>query len=428
MAHFLLDLSILTILILITSFFVSAEIAVVTSRKSRLNAFSKKNKGARKALYLASNPEDFLSTVQVGITLINVLIGLYGGAAISDDIAKFIGKLEILYPYREKISYALVVIFITYFTVLGEVIPKRIAMLYPEKIAIITSYLMLFFTKLFYPFIKLLGLSTKYALKFLHIKEPKSQLTMEELRIMVNQAEVAGMLAATEHDMLRRIIHLSNTQVGAIMTPRNKMIWINIKDKEKENIQKIMKHPFHYLPVAEGGLEEIIGIASFKNLSKDELNQQIILSKAKNSEIVYIPDTARVSKLIDLFREKKVKIALVVDEYGDIEGLVTLNDVLKILVGNLAIGMSDKTSDIIKHSDNSYLVSGNILIEEVMSLLEVSSLPGDEQEDYRTLASFILSQIRQLPKIGDSFNSTGWSFKIVKMDKRRIEKVLLKKI
>ena len=428
MAHFLLDSSILIILILMTSFFVSAEIAVVTSRKSRLNSLSKKHKGAKKALELASNPEDFLSTVQVGITLINVLIGLYGGAAISTDIAELIGKFELLYPYREKISYSLVVIFITYFTVLGEVIPKRIAMLYPEKIATITSYLMLFFTKLFYPFIKLLGLSTKYALKISHIKEPKSHLTMEELRIMVNQAEVAGMLAATEHDMLRRIIHLSNTQVGAIMTPRNKMIWIDVNDKEKKNIQKIMRHPFHYLPVAEGGLEKILGIASFKNLSKDELNNHTILNKTKNFEIIYVPDTAKVSKLIDLFREKKVKIALVVDEYGDIEGLVTLNDVLKILVGDLAIGMSNKAPDIIKHSDNSYLVSGNILIEEVMSLLEVSSLPGDEIEDYRTLAGFMLSQIGQLPKIEDNFNSMGWSFKIVKMDKRRIEKVLLKRI
>ncbi|WHQ46945.1 MAG: hemolysin family protein [Candidatus Midichloria sp.] len=427
MAHFLLNASILIILIMMTSLFVSAEIAIIASRKSRLNSLSKKNKAARKALDLASRPEDFLSTVQVGITLINVMIGIYGGAAISADIANLVGKLEILYPYREEISYALVVILITYFTVLGEIIPKRIAMLYPERVASLTSYLMLFFTKLFYPFVKLLALSTKYALKILKIKEPKAQLTMEELRIMVNQAEVAGMLAATEHDMLCRIIHLSNTQVGAIMTPRNKMIWIDIRDKERVNIQKMIKHPFHYLPVVEGGLSNVIGIATFENISKDELNNRKISLKAQNSEVIYIPETARVSKLIDLFREKKVRIALVVDEYGDIEGLVTLNDVLKILVGDLAIGMSDKTPDIIKNSDNSYTVNGNILTEEVMSLLGVSSLPGDEEEDYRTLAGFMLSQIGQLPKIGDNFNSIGWSFSIVKMDKRRIERVLLRK-
>jgi len=428
MTHFFLDISILILLIALTSFFVSAEIAIVASKKSKLNSLSKNNKGAKTALSLISKPEDFLSTVQVGITLINVMIGIYSGAAISNDIAKLIGRFETLYQYREEISYSLVIICITYFTVLGEVVPKRIAMLYPEKVASLTSYLMLFFTKLFYPFVKLLGFSTKFALKILKIKEPQSKITMEELKMMVNQAEVAGMLAATEYDMLRRIIHLSNAQVGAIMTPRNKIIWIDIKDKDRGNVQKIIKYPFHYFPVIEGGLNKIIGIATFKNLFKEDLTNQKIISITKGTEVVYIPEMARVSKLIDLFREKKLRIALVVDEYGDIEGLVTLNDVLKILVGDLAIGMdSNKAPDIIKNSDNSYTVSGNILIEEVMSLLEVSSLPGDEEEDYRTLAGFILSQIGKVPKIGDTFHSMDWSFKIIKMDKRRIERVLLKK-
>jgi putative hemolysin len=428
MIHFILDSSVLILLIMLTSFFVSAEIAIITSKKSRLNALSKHLKGAKKALYLASKPEDFLSTVQVGITLINVMIGIFGGAAMAGELAGFIGMIDVLSPYKEEISYSLIVVFITYITVLAEIIPKRIAMLYPEKVASITSYLMIFFTKLFYPFVKLLAVSTKYFLRILNVKEPQSKITMDELRTMVNQAESSGMIAATEHDMFRRIMHLSNAQVGAVMTPRNKMVWIDIKDKDRLNAQKITRHPFHYLPVVDGDLKNVIGIATFKNLFKGELTNSKILLKAKDSEVIYIPETARVSKLIDIFKAKKSRIALVVDEYGDIEGLVTLNDVLKILIGDLAIGQNNKVPDIVHHDNDSFTVNGNALIEEVMTLLNVSSLPGDEKEDYRTLAGFILSQIGKVPKIGDSFASIGWSFKIVKMDNKRIERVLLKKI
>ena len=426
--HFLFDSFILITLIFFNSFFVSAEISIIASRESKLNAASNKSKGAKKALLLISRPEDFLSSVQIGITLINVVIGSYGGASISSEISELLKEVPYISQYREQISYIIVILVITYFTVLGEVIPKRIAMMYPEKIASFTSYAMVLFTKIMYPVVKSLGFLTRIVINSLKLKEKKNKISIEELRLMLNQAEFSGMLATTEHDILRRIIHLSSAQIGAVMTPRNKMIWIDIQDKDKDNISKIKKHPFNHFPVVDGGLNNVIGVIEVKSLLLGESSNKKITSTAKKFHIIYIPETARVSVLIDLFREKKVRIALVVDEYGEIEGLITLNDILKILIGDLAIGMEEKIPDIITNKDGSYMVSATTLIDEVMSLLDLSSLPGDEEEDYRTLAGFILSQTKNFPKAGDEIQSMGWSFKIIKMDKRRIERVLIKKI
>lgn len=428
MSHIIINVIILLMLILMTSLFVGAEIAIISSRKSSLNALAKKNKGAKKALELASNPEDFLATVQVGITFINVLIGIYGGTHIAETLSAALINMPYITEYVEEISYSVVVVSITFLTVLGEVIPKRIGMLHPEKVASATAYVMFVFTKIFYPFVKMLAFLTILFLKALKIKESPNNLTMEELRLMLNQAELSGMLAATEHDILKRILHLSNTQVGAIMTPRNKMVCLDMKHSDKENIEKIKKHAYHHFPVVDNGLQNLIGIAPSKALLNKTLVNEKILREGKKLELIYVPETARVSKLIDVFREKKVTIALVIDEYGDIEGLVTLNDVFKILVGDLAIGVSPahKPSVVVKAA-NSYEMNGNTLIEEVMSTLNVSSLPGDEDEDYRTLAGFILSRMQKFPKNGDHIECLGWSFTIIKMEKRRIERVKIKK-
>ena len=428
MFDFITNVLVIVGLIAMNSLFVSAEIAVVTSKKSRLHSLSKDNKGAKRAIELSSKPEEFLSTVQVGITLINVMIGIYSGTAISAELSSFIDDLGILIPYREEMSYFIVVLVITYLTVLGEIIPKRIAMIYPDRVASLTSYLMLFFTKLFYPLVKLLSLSTQLALTTLKIREQKSQFTMEELRIMINQKEIAGMLAETEHDLLRRIVHLSNTQVGAIMTPRHKIVWLDISDDDNVNLQKVSNNQFQSFPVIKGGVHNLIGIINFKKLRREDVSNKKIVQSAKTADVIYIPDTARVSKLIDLFKEKKERTALVVDEYGDIEGLVTLNDILKILVGNLAIGISNDAVDVIKKSEDSYVVSGNISVEELMSILEVSNISIDEDEEYRTLAGFMMTRLDKLPKAGDDFCALGWSFRIVKMDKRRIARVLLQRL
>lgn len=411
------------------SFFVIAEIAVITSRKTKLQDMAQKGSiGAKQAMKFCLYPETFLSTAQVGITLMSILIGFYGGSCITADVELLLSSINIFASYSSAISYFLVLVIVTYCTVLGEIIPKRIAMLYPEKVASTVAIGMLFFAKLAYPLVWILTISTQTALKIMQInKNPDSKISMDELRFIINQAQTSGMLAETEHDILKRIIHLSNTQVGAVMTPRNKLVYLNLKDKEASNIQKLKKYPFNYFPVTDGDLNNLIGIVAVKTLLSSVVTNYKIKSLAYNFPIIYIPEMAKVSKLIDILREKKARIAIVLDEYGEVEGIVTLNDVLKILVGDLAIGMSDKQPDIIKNKDGSYTVSGNVLIEEVMYLLELSSLPGDEDEDYRTLASFILKQVGHLPKPGDEFITMGWKFKVTKMDKMRIESVSIRK-
>lgn len=424
---FLYDVAVLFVIVFLNSFFVIAEIAIIASRKSKLEGMSKNGDvGASKALELSSHPEKFLSTVQVGITFMSIMIGIYGGTSLADDVDVLLSSVPYIAPYSKEISYTLILIVVTYFTVLGEIIPKRIALFYPEVIASYISYIMLFFTKLCYPLVYTLTHSTHVVLQLFNVKIPDNKISIDELKSMMNQAEFTGILASTEQDMLKRVIHLSNTQIGAVMTPRNKMIYLDLREDKSVNIAKIQKHPFNYFPVIDGDFNNLIGIVPVKSLLNHTITNEQIKSIASLFPVIYTPEMARVSRLIDVFREKKVRIAIVLDEYGDIEGLVTLNDILKILVGELAIGMKDKMPEIVSNLDGSYTISGNSLIEEVMSLLNLTYLPGEDDEDYRTLASFVLRQIGHFPNIGENFTALGWNFKVLKMDKRRIERVLIR--
>ena len=253
-----------------------------------------------------------------------------------------------------------------------------------------------------------------------------SVFSIEEIKFVLSQAVSVGTLHKTEHDLLRRLINLMNMQVGAIMTPRNRIICLDISDNEKNNIDKLRKHTFNFFPVINNSLDKIIGIVSIKSLfSYSEVNNATLYECAKTSNVEFVPEMARITKLIDLFSSKHVKTALVIDEYGDIEGVVTLNDIMRTLLGDLAVLMDGKKPAVVERDDGSFIVDGNISIEELFELLEISSLPGDDEEDYRTLASFMLRQLGTLPKIGDIINTDQFIFKVIKMDKKRIERVLV---
>ena len=242
----------------------------------------------------------------------------------------------------------------------------------------------------------------------------------------MNQAVSVGTLHKTEHDLLRRLINLMNMQVGTIMTPRNKIVCLDISDKEKNNLDSLRKYSFNFFPVINGSLDQIIGVVSIKSLFiKSQVTNSLLYETAKASNMVFVPEMARITKLIDLFSSKHVKTALVIDEYGDIEGIVTLNDIMRTFLGDLAVLMDGKKPAVVERDDGSFIVDGNISIEELYELLEISSLPGDDEEDYRTLASFMLRQLGTLPKIGDIINAANFIFKVIKMDKKRIERVLV---
>ncbi len=426
----MLEFIAITIIIAINSLFVISEISILTSAKAKLHKMANNGvKGAKKVIQLTHEPEVFLSTVQVGITLMSALLGLYGGASLGGYIA---GKLSLstiplLHEYSYFIGSAISLIIITYFTVLSEIVPKRIAMMYPEKIAVLMAYFMFFCTKLIYPFTIILTLSTKYCLKILKIKETNNYLSIEEIKFTINQTEHSGILEKTERDMIKRLINISNMQVGAIMTPRNKIVYLNLQESSEVNANKCRMNPYNHFPVIDNDQNNIIGIAAIKKLFNIPITNKGIKEVASSTNCYYIPEMSKVTKLIELFSQKHVKIAIVLDEYGDIQGLVTVSDIMKTFLGDL-IGLVDgKKPGILAKKDGSYLMNGSTLIEEVMDTLHVTCLPDDEIEEYRTLASFILKQLGTVPKIGDFFTACGWIFKVVKMDKFYIEKVLISK-
>ena len=431
MFEFISDWLIILLIIVLNSFFVIAEIAIIASRKSKLEKMvQEQNLGASYALELANKPETFLSSVQIGITLMNILIGLYGGTEISNHFKEYIENIPALAKYTEFLSHTIVVVIVTYLTVLGEIVPKRIAMLYPEKISGAVGRGMFLFTKISHPFVWILTISTKFVLKVMNIKSSKTDISIEEIKHIINQAETSGTLEKVERDILRRFMNLGDTQVGAIMTPRKQMVCIDMNDSVENNIKNLKMHHFNHLPLIKGDLDNFIGLVSARDLFdiNSPITNEVIEKAAKKEKVPYIPEMANVIKLMELLKKNKARMAIVLDEYGDIEGIVTLNDILKTFTGDLGTLIEGRKSDIIKkHRDGSLTVDGNMLIEEIMDIMNVSSLPGDNIEDYRTLASFILKQLNRVPKKGESFKAMGWVFKVTKMDKFRIERVLLKK-
>lgn len=413
----------------INSFFVLAEVSILTSSKAKLyQRATSGSKGAQKAIKLIREPEVFLSTVLVGVSLMSIILGLYGGSSTAQYLEGLLRSLPYINDnfeeYLSIISSTLSILIITFFTVFSEVIPKRIAMMSPERFAVVIAHLMPFFILLFYPIVLLLTNSTKYVLRILRIKTDSGTISIEELKFLINQAENTGVLEKTERDIMRRLVNISNVQVGAIMTPRNKMITLDIKDADIININKLKQHKFNYFPIIDNDLNKLIGIVPIKKLLNRVLNNELLLQAAKDFNITYVPEMAKITKIIEIFREKNIEIALVLDEYGEIEGLVTLNDILKTFIGDVAVSTPGRKNNLIKKREDQFLISGNVPIEEVMELLSINSLPEEDDQEYRTLASFVLKQLNTLPKVGNKFNASGWEFKVVKMDGLRVDRVL----
>ncbi len=411
-----------------------SEIAILTSAKGKLYKMAQAgSKGAKCAIKLTNRPESFLSTAQVGITLMSILIGFYGGTSIADYIAaKFSPLDEYWGPYSSVLGSVCSFIVITYFTVLGEIVPKRIALAQPERFAAIAAYGMVVFLNAIYPLVWLLSVSTKFLIRLLGVDTVTTYVSIEEIKFLVTQAENVGTLARVERNMINRLVHLNNMQVGAIMTPRNRIIALDITDNDTVNEAKVKEHTFSYFPVISGSLSTILGVIPIKTLFKGNgiaanppVNNILLYEFAKASNVVYIPEVARVTKLIEVFRQKHSKIAMVLDEYGEIEGIVTFSDVLKTFVGDITALIEGKTPTIVAKQDGSFIADGNALIEEVKESLNLLSVPGEEEEDYRTLASFILKQLGSIPQIGDSFTTTRWKFQVTKMDRFRIDRVLI---
>lgn len=419
---------IIVVLILVNGFFALSEIALVSSKKNRLESDKKKgHKGAKMALQLQSKSEDFLSAIQIGITLIGIINGVYGGVTIASKVAPLFYNIPIIAPYAETISLALVVFMITYISiVVGELVPKTIALNNPEKIAKKVAIPIHYFSKVFYPFVVLLSKSTNLLNKLLGIHKKTDVISEMELRSMIKHASVLGVIEKGQDIIHEKVFYFSDKRAKHLMTHRLDVEWIDINDTLPEVVDKILHSRHSKLIACQNTLDNFIGIVTVKEVLVELLIKDDFTIRQFIAEPLIVPSNIRAQRVLDLFKIKQQYVAIVVDEYGNFEGIITLHDIIENLVGEMPDEDEDIEPDIFIREDKSALVSGDASIE-VMSEFIDGFFIDFEEIDYSTIAGFVLANINKIPQLGDKFEYEDLIFQIMELDGNRIDKILITK-
>jgi len=416
-------------LILANGLFAMYEMAMVSSSKVRL----KQRQGADQkavdaAVELAETPNRLLSTVQVGITLVGVFSGAVGGVTLSDDLAPWLARLPFLDDAAaQAIALLLVTLAITYFSlVVGELIPKRLALSNPEKIAITYARFFRAVARVTAPIIRFLGASTDLGLRILGAKESNEPpVTEEEIRVLLRQGTEFGIFQQEEHNIMESVFRFGDRRVDAIMTPHTEITWLDLEEDFSENLGKIMESRYTRFPVAKGGLDNVIGVLLTKDLLQNTLHDQQIDLQPMLRPAVFVPESMPAMKVLEKFKETGLSVALVIDEYGGMLGMVTQADVLKSIVGEIPSGGENDDRVSVMRADGSWLLDGLMRVDEMKPLLDLDSLPDEDRVGYQTLGGFIMSQFDTIPITGQTLEWSNWRFEVVDMDGRRIDKVLV---
>jgi putative hemolysin len=417
------ELLILFFLIILNGFFSMAEIALVSARKARLEGqASKGDLRAKYALALAQKPDSFLSTVQIGITTIGILTGIYSGDKIIDDVAVFLSAIPLFAEYSTGIATAFVVVVITFFSlVFGELVPKRLGLSNPEKIAKSVASPMRVITAITFPFVWLLMNTTGLIMRLFRIKMDESQVTEEEIKAIINEGTEHGAIEATEQEIIQRVFHLGDRNITSLMTHRSDVIWFDLNDNEVTIREKIMKEPHSVYPICDKSIDNISGIVSIKDMyvTADDISFRDVMKHP-----LFVPENISPYQLLEKFKETKIHTSFVVDEYGTLLGLVTLNDLLEAIVGDLP--QHDlQDYEIIEREDGSFLVDAQIPFYDFLTRFEKADWMNEGEQEFDTLAGFILHSLERIPSTGDRFDWKGFSFEIIDMDSHRIDKILV---
>ncbi|HEY9629573.1 MAG TPA: hemolysin family protein [Coleofasciculaceae cyanobacterium] len=419
----------IVLLMVANGIFSMSEMAIVSARKARLQEQAEQGSiGAKAALKLANSPNNFLSTVQVGITLIGTLTGVFGGASLSKPLAVYIGMIPALQESSEAIALALVVLLITYLSlIIGELVPKRLALNNPEKIAATVAAPMRIVAKIASPIVYLLSLSTELVLKLIRANHPSNEplITEEEIKVLVRQGTEAGMFDEAEQDMVERVFHLGDQQVNDLMTPRPDIIWLDLNDSAEVNRHKMTECRHSRIPVCQAALDNVMGIAHVADILAQSLSGQPIDLTTLLRPPLLIPESTHALRVLELFKQSGTHIALLLDEYGVIQGLVTLNDVMEVIIGDVPFADDPQESSIIRREDGSWLVDGMLSSEDLKELIDVDELPGEDRGNYQTIAGFVITQLGHIPRSSDHFSWNGFRFEVIDMDGNRVDKVLV---
>lgn len=423
-----MEILIILALVILNGIFAMAEIALVSSRKVRLEEKAiKGSSGAKIALHLLQKPEEFLSTVQIGITLIGIIAGAYGGAAWVNDISSYFEQFSLIKEYAVEIAYVIVVGVITYLSIIiGELVPKSIAYSNPEGIAIALAPLLQFLSIITKPIVKFLSLSTKIVVKVFRIKQVKEPpVTEEELKMLIDQGSQFGTFEKNESEILKSIFRFSDREAYSIMINRQDIVWINVNDP-KANIEAAIKNTtYSRLPLCDESIDNIIGILKVKDYLSETEDKKEINLRDLVTQPLFIPSNMPAIKILDRFRETKIHLAIVIDEYGATEGMITLHDLVENILGELPERYEDFEKPVFEREDGSLLVDGSILLDELQDILKIRF---DLQRDYTSLGGFAMTMLNRIPKTGDSFISLNHKFEVVDMDGKRVDKVLIQKI
>ena len=420
MGNVWINLLVIALLLIINGILAMSETALLSVRKARLqHRINEGDLRAQTALQLIENPNRFLSTIQIGITLIDVLVGAIGGATVATFLGELVAKVPALKPYSNAISLFFVVVIITYFSIVfGELLPKRIALQDPERVASAVSGPMMFSSKVFSPFVHILSGSTNLLLHLLRIKHTdESPVTEEELLVQLNEGTQAGVFEESEQDMVEGVFSLSDQRVNALMTPRNEIVWLDINDSAAEIRRKVKDCPFSRFPVCEDSLDNIVGIIKAKDLLLADLKSGKQLKEIARPPL-YVPETAFGSRALEILKEAKREMVLVVDEFGVVQGLLTLADILEEIVGEFE-GEPQAT----QRQDGSWLLDGMLPNDEFKEIFNLRHLP--DEEEYETLGGFVMLHLGRIPQSTDVFEWNGLRFEVMDMDGKRVDKILV---
>lgn len=420
------EIILILLLLLANGVFAMSEIALVSARKSLLKHRADNGDArAGAALELADSPDRFLSTVQIGITLIGIFAGVFGGATIAEQLAERIAVIPVLAPYAEGIGLGVVVITITYFSlIIGELVPKRIALNNPEKIAALMARPMRLLSRIAAPVVFLLTFSTTIVLKLLRVKpSTEPSVTEEEVRALILQGAEAGVFEHSEREIVESVFRLDDRSVDALMMPRGKVVWLDVNASFEEIRRTITENSYSRFPVCEGNLDKVIGIVKAKHLLERCLNNEPLDLRAAMTAPLFVPETRTALQVLEFFKNSHTHIALVIDEHGGVEGLVTINDVLEAIIGEMQTSGAETPA--VMREDGSYLLDGELPIDEFADIFNIGSSLEIERGNYHTLAGFVLARCGLIPKAADVFEWRNLRFEVIDMDGRRVDKVLV---
>lgn len=421
----LLEIGVILLLVLINGAFAMSELAIVSSRRSRLMAMQRQGSlGAEAALALADDPQRFLPTVQVGITLVGIFAGAFGGARLAGTLGEWLGAIPGVGHYGTEIAFALVVIAITYLSlILGELVPKQVALRNPERVAVIVARPLSTLARVSGPIVWVLGRSSAFVLRLFGPARANDQaVTEEEVKAVVAEGVQAGALETEERHMIERVLRLADKPVRALMTPRNDLAWLDRSDPPADIAARLRASDVTRFVVADGRVDNVVGVVVAKDLLDQMLEGAPMALDAVLRHPLALPDTLSALDALERLRGDRLGLALVLDEYGSFEGVVTAADLLEAIVGELGAAEVVAGGDAVERHDGSLLLDGSMPSDELRARLELPELPG--AGTYHTVAGLMLALLNRVPKEGDRIVWAGWRFEIVDMDGRRVDKVL----